>query len=99
MLAVLCDLSKVFDVINQEIRLENMNKYGIRGIVSDWFRSYLSDRSQFVEVENTKSTKLAIECGVPQVPSFDLCCHLLMTLLYICRVLISNNYMVMIIYK
>jgi len=26
----------------------------------------LSDRSQFVEVENTKFTKLPIECGVPQ---------------------------------
>jgi hypothetical protein len=65
-LAVLCDLSKAFDVINHEILLEKLKIYGIRGIVNDWFKSYLSERSQFVEIDNIKSQKLSIKCGVPQ---------------------------------
>ena len=32
----------------------------------DWFRSYLSDRSQCVEVDGIKSQFLPISCGVPQ---------------------------------
>ena len=65
-LAVLCDLSKAFDVINHEMLLNKLNIYGIRGIVNDWFRSYLSDRSQYVEIENTQSETLPIKYGVPQ---------------------------------
>jgi hypothetical protein len=51
-LAVLCDLSKAFDVINHAMFWEKLNKYGIFGIVNDWSNSYLSNRSQFEEVEN-----------------------------------------------
>jgi hypothetical protein len=45
--------------------LEKLNKYGIRVIVNAFFGSYLSDRFQFVEVENTNSTKLPFKCSVP----------------------------------
>ena len=51
-LAVFCDLSKAFDVINHDILLHKLNLYGIRGIVNDWFRDYLSNRIQYVQFEN-----------------------------------------------
>ena len=65
-LAVLCDLSKAFDVINHEILLQKMNNYGIRGIAHDWFVSYLSDRQQFVEIDGEMSKRVPIKNGVPQ---------------------------------
>ena len=65
-LAVLCDLSKAFDVVDHKILLKKMGKYGIRGIANDWFRNYLSDRTQFVEINGIQSQKVAIQIGVPQ---------------------------------
>ena len=65
-LAVLCDLSKAFDVINHDILLKKLNVYGIRGIVNKWFASYLCDRSQFVDIDGNTSSSQSISCGVPQ---------------------------------
>ena len=65
-LAVLCDLSKAFDVIDHKILLKKMEKYGIRGIANDWFRNYLPDRTQFVEINGIQSQKVPIQIGVPQ---------------------------------
>ena len=66
-LAVLCDLSKAFDVIDHKILLYKLRQYGIRGVVIKWFESYLKDRNQFVNFENNDSDKRNILCGVPQV--------------------------------
>ncbi len=65
-LAVLCDLSKAFDVINHDILLNKLDKYGIRGIAKDWFKSYLSERYQFVEIDGHRSQRTPISIGVPQ---------------------------------
>ena len=42
-------LKKEFGTVSHDILLEKLGHYGIRGISNDWFRSYLSDRSQFVK--------------------------------------------------
>jgi len=65
-LAIFCDLSKAFDVINHDILLYKLNSYGIRGLANEWFKSYLSDRFQFVELGKMHSSLLPIRCGVPQ---------------------------------
>ena len=65
-LAIFCDLSKAFDVINHQILLDKMNMYGIRGIVHKWFQSYLHKRTQFVTIANDKSNRNDITRGVPQ---------------------------------
>lgn len=60
------DLSKAFDLVNHKLLLEKLNNYGIRGKVSDWISSYLSDRKQVVDINNTKSSEMNINIGVPQ---------------------------------
>ena len=42
------------------------NKQGIRGNIFNWFKSYLSNRKQFVYLNKTKSNTKLIKCGIPQ---------------------------------
>ena len=44
------DLQKAFDTVDHQILLEKMNHYGIRGVSNDWFKSYLSNCSQYVSI-------------------------------------------------
>jgi hypothetical protein len=45
---VYLDLQKAFDSVSHDVLLNNLNIYGIRGIVYDWFKSYLCDRYQYI---------------------------------------------------
>ena len=65
-LGVFLDLSKAFDIIDHTILLQKLQHYGIRGLASDWFCSYLSGRSQLVQLGNTLSNKRLLQYGVPQ---------------------------------
>ena len=60
------DLSKAFDTIDHDILLHKLDCYGFRGIVLDWFRDYLSNRTQYVSYNDNKSDLKTILCGVPQ---------------------------------
>ena len=61
--AIYLDLKKAFDTVDHKILLSKLNHYGIRGIILKWFKSYLSDRKQFIENDNEVSI---LKCGVPQ---------------------------------
>ncbi len=66
-LLVLLDLSTTFDTIHHNIlqnRLENF--VGISGSALAWFKSYLSDRHQFVAVNEEVSHRPQVQYGVPQ---------------------------------
>ena len=63
---VFLDFSKAFDTVNHHILLTKMEYYGIRGAALNWFKSYLSNRSQFVSYNEEKSCTKNILCGVPQ---------------------------------
>ena len=65
-LGVFLDFSKAFDTINHDILLYKLQHYGIRGKALEWFRNYLTGRSQFVFVNGCKSSLKPVVCGVPQ---------------------------------
>ena len=48
-LGLFFDLSKAFVTVNREILLNKLEHYGIRSVVLQWFKSYLSCRKQFVQ--------------------------------------------------
>ena len=63
---IFIDFRKAFDVIPHKTLLKKLYSYGIPGNLYDWFETYLSERSQYVEFQNTQSDTKPITHGVLQ---------------------------------
>ena len=63
---LLIDFSKAFDMVEHDILIDKLHNYGIRGTTLQWFKSYLSDRTQFVTIDGVDSDIKHMEYGVPQ---------------------------------
>ena len=63
---VFLDLTKAFDTVNHSILLYNFEHYGIRGIVNNFFGSFLSNRNQYVTINKTNFSLKFIDIEVPQ---------------------------------
>ena len=64
---VLIDLQKAFDTVDHGILASKLHAMGIDRPAVTWFESYLSERKQFVEMNNSHSSKHGnVTCGVPQ---------------------------------
>jgi hypothetical protein len=61
---VLLDSSKVF--VNHHKLLHKLKLFGITGKLHDWFKDYLSNRSQQATVLGATSMPLPVLSGVPQ---------------------------------
>ena len=60
------DFRKAFDTVDHTLLLDKMLYYGIRGMAHNWLFSYLMGRQQYVEFNQTISSPLRVQCGVPQ---------------------------------
>jgi hypothetical protein len=65
-LVLFCDLRKAFDTCDINILLKKLSKLGILGCELSWFKSYLTNRKQFVIINDAVSDLLDILIGVPQ---------------------------------
>ena len=63
---VYLDFSKAFDTVDHNILLTKLYYYVIRGNALQWFKSYMSQRKQFVSYNGTSSSVKTVCCGVPQ---------------------------------
>ena len=63
---IFLDLKKAFDCVDREILLKKLILYGCNGLTLDWFRSYLTNRTQMCKIAQTVSSLAVITCGVRQ---------------------------------
>ena len=67
---ILVDFSKAFDTVDHTILLKKLEIYGITGASRAWFRSYLTNRKQYICINNynktNKTNEQKVTCGVPQ---------------------------------
>ena len=60
------DLRKAFDTVSHDILLKKLHHYGVRDVVYNLLKSYLTERKQFVYINESYSTTKTIQFGVPQ---------------------------------
>ena len=65
-ISIYLDFSKAFDTINHQLLCSKLDKYGFRGNINSWFKSYLNNRKQYVCIDKSKSSPKDINFGVPQ---------------------------------
>ena len=53
--SVFVDLEKAFDTVHHQILLQKLYHYGIRDLDHNCFRSYLSNRQQFIFISGSSS--------------------------------------------
>ena len=66
-LFLLLYLSAAFGTVDHEILLGRLScRFGSKGKALDWLRSYLTDGTQLVKVDDASSTVRPLHWGVPQ---------------------------------
>ena len=63
---IFVDIKKAFDCVSHKKLIKKLDHCGIRGIANNLIESYLTNRKQFVSINNTNSNLASIEYGVPQ---------------------------------
>jgi hypothetical protein len=65
-IGVFLDLKKAFDVCSHSILLKKLSKMGINGNALKWFKTYLSGRSQKVDINGNLSEAMQLDISVIQ---------------------------------
>ena len=60
------DFRKAFDCVDPQILISKLKYYGVRGVASQWFESFLKDRLQCTTINGVRSGVRKVSYGVPQ---------------------------------
>ena len=63
---IFVDFSRAFDTVDRSILLRKLEAYGIRGVPLELFRNYLTNRKQFVQINEFASSLKPVELGIGQ---------------------------------
>ena len=64
---IFLDMSAAFDAVVHYVLLDRLaNRFGVRDVVLSWFSSYLTNRKQFVGINESSSSLVNLDVGVPQ---------------------------------
>ena len=78
---VFCSLTKALDCVNHELLVKKLEFCGVRGVLLNWFRSYLDDRKQRVHPNLLPSSKILNWCNIEHgVPKGSFLCALFFSL-------------------
>ena len=47
---IFCDLIKASDCVNHETLLPKLKFYGVRGVILEWFKLYMNNRKQIIDL-------------------------------------------------
>ena len=64
--AAYMDFRKAFDTVPHQRLIKKLQSYKINGPILNWIISFLTNRSQFVKINNSVSENLNVTSGVPQ---------------------------------
>lgn len=65
-LCIFVDLAKAFDTVSHRLLLNKLENCGIRGQVLKLLESYLSERKQYVQIDDVISETRIVKYGIPQ---------------------------------
>ena len=65
-IAIFLDLAKAFDTVNHIELCNILPSFGLKNSSLKWFKSYLHNRKQIVQINNSTGEEMSINCGVPQ---------------------------------
>ena len=65
-ISIFIDFKKAFDTVPFDKVLAKLEHYGVRGKELSWFRSYLSNRVQAVDVAGGGSKTQVVKMDVPR---------------------------------
>jgi len=59
-IGIFIDLTKAYDTLNHKVLLEKLSSCGIRGITNSCFKSYLTNRKQCIEINQSDSSNAMV---------------------------------------
>ncbi len=65
-ISIFLDFSKAFDNLDHQILIKKLEYYGLHGLSIKLMESYLSNRKQYVEIDDSDSVMLDLTTEVPQ---------------------------------